>query len=148
MCSSDLILERVGILKINRFYWSQWKPWLPLTSSLAFLNNLTIGDKMNREEKITAIIKMFNENIADLKKIIKRTEHQSILFCLSIGDKIVGVDIQKSFIDNRTFAEIESHFSKRHIYHSILTDHDPKMCDHDGIFTYINDPSCRDMLSF
>lgn len=99
--------------------------------------------KMEHDEKITAIIKMFSKNIADLKETRIRPEHQSILFCLSIGDKIVGVDIQKSFMDDKTFAEIESHFSKRHIYHSILND---QMCDHEGVFVHANDPICREMF--
>ena len=33
------ILNRLGILKINRFYWNQRKPWLPLTSSLRLITN-------------------------------------------------------------------------------------------------------------
>lgn len=100
---------------------------------------------MNREGKISKIEEIFRKNIPTIDKIIKRKEHKSITFCLLIGDKVTGVDIQNSFIDNKTIQEIEAHFSERHIYHSILSDHEPKMCDHNGIFTYINDPSCRDM---
>ena len=102
---------------------------------------------MNRDEKISRIEEMFFENIPIIDKIIKRKQYKSITFCLVIGDKVIGVDIQKSFIDNKTFAEIESHFSERHIYHSLLSDQELKMCDHDGVFTCINDPSCRDMMS-
>jgi hypothetical protein len=101
---------------------------------------------MNREEKISKIKEMLHKNIPTIEKIIKRKEHESITLCLVIGKKVIGVDIQNSFIDNKTIQEIESHFSGRHIYHSILSDHEPKMCDHDGVFTYINDPSCRDMM--
>ena len=102
---------------------------------------------MNRDEKISRIEEMFFGNIPTIDKIIKRKQYKSITFCLVIVDKVIGVDIQKTFIDNKTFAEIESHFSERHIYHSILSDRELKMCDHDGVFTYINDPSCRDMMS-
>ena len=102
---------------------------------------------MEREEKIAKIEKMLSANIPTIEKIVRRLEHESITFCLVIGDKIVGVDIQKSFMDSKTIQEIEAHFSERHIYHSILSNHDPKLCDHDGVFTYINDPNCRDMLS-
>lgn len=101
---------------------------------------------MEHDEKITKIIEIFRKNIANLGEIIKRPEHKSVLFCLSIGDKVIGVDIQKSFIDNKTLAEIESYFSERHIYHSILSNRDPKMSDHDGIFVHIDDPICRDMF--
>lgn len=101
---------------------------------------------MNREEKISKIEKMFRDNIPSITKLVKREEHKSITFCLLITDKVVGVDIQYSFIDSKTFPEIESHFSNRHIYHSILSNHDPKICDHDGVLTYINDPICQNML--
>jgi hypothetical protein len=101
---------------------------------------------MNREKKSSKIEEMFHKNIPTIDKIIKRKQYKSITFCLVIGDKVIGVDIQKSFIDNKTFAEIESYFSKRHIYHSILSNSELKMCDHNGVFTYINDPSCRDMM--
>ena len=100
---------------------------------------------MNREEKVLKIEEIFLKNIPTIDKIIKRKEHESITFCLVIGNKVTGVDIQNSFIDNKTIQEIEAHLSERHIYHSILSNHELKMCDHDGIFTYINDPSCRDM---
>ena len=98
---------------------------------------------MSREEKSSKIEEMLSENIPTIEKTIKRKEHESITFCLVIGEKVIGIDIQNSFIDNKTFAEIESHFSERHIYHSILND---KMCDHDGVFVHANDPSCRDMM--
>lgn len=98
------------------------------------------------KKKFQKIEEMFHENIPTIDKIKKRKEHESITFCLVIGNKIVGVDIQKTFIDNKTIQEIEAHFSERHIYHSILSNRDPKMCDHEGVFTYINDPSCRDMF--
>ena len=97
---------------------------------------------MNREEKISKIEKMLHDNIPGIERLAKRGEHKSITLCLLIGDKVIGVDIQYSFIDEKTFQEIESHFSERHIYHSILSDHDPKMCDHNGVFTYIDDPIC------
>ena len=98
---------------------------------------------MEREEKISKIEEMLSENIPTIDKIIRRNEHESITFCLVIGDKVIGVDIQKSFIDGKTIQEIEDHFSERHIYHSILND---KMCDHKGVFVHANDPICRDML--
>ena len=101
---------------------------------------------MNREEKISKIEEMLHKNIPAIEKLIKREEHKSITFCLLVENKVIGVDIQNSFIDNKTFQEIEAHFSERHIYHSILSDHDPKMCDHDSVFTYINDPICQKML--
>ena len=101
---------------------------------------------MNREEKVLKIEEIFLKNIPTIDKIIKRKEHKSVTLCLVIGDKVIGVDIQKSFIDNKTIQEIEAHLSERHIYHSIVNNHELKMCDHDGIFTYINDPSCRDMM--
>ena len=101
---------------------------------------------MEHDEKITEIEEIFRKNVMGLNKIIKRPEHKSVLFCLSIGDKVVGVDIQKSFIENKTVNEIESYFSERHIYHSILSNRDPKMSDHDGIFVHIGDPICRDMM--
>ena len=98
---------------------------------------------MEREEKISKIEEMLFRNIPTIEKIRKRPEHASLLFCLFIGNKIVGVDIQKSFMDDKTFAEIESHFSKRNIYHSILND---QMCDHEGVFVHANDPICREMF--
>ena len=101
---------------------------------------------MEREEKVSKIEEMLRENIPTIHKIVRRPEHESITLCLVIGDKLVGVDIQKSFIDGKSIQEIENHFSKRNIYHSIISDHDPKLCDHNGVFTYINDPSCRDRL--
>lgn len=96
---------------------------------------------MNREEKIPKIEKMFHDNIPTIKKIRKRPEHASLLFCLFIDDKIIGVNIQYSFMDSKTFPEIESHFSDRHIYHSILS---AKACDHDGVFVHGDDPICRE----
>ena len=101
---------------------------------------------MNREEKISKIEKMLHDNISAIEQIKKIEEHKSITFCLLIGNKVIGVDIQYSFIDEKTFQKIESHFYERHIYHSILSDHDPKMCDHDGVFTYIDDPVCQKMF--
>ena len=98
---------------------------------------------MEYDEKISKIEDMLFVNIPTIEKIVKRKEHESVTFCLVIGDKLIGVDIQKSFMDNKTFAEIESHFSERHIYHSILND---QMCDHEGVFVHANDPSCRDMM--
>jgi hypothetical protein len=102
---------------------------------------------MEHDEKISKIEDMLRENIPTIEKIVRRPERESMTLCLVIWDKVIGVDIQKSFIDSRTIEEIEDHFSKRSIYHSILSDYDPSMCDHDGVFTYINDPSCRDMPS-
>jgi len=110
---------------------------------VSFLNNPTRGDKMERDKRISKIEEMFFENIPTVDKIIKRKEHESVTFCLVIGDKLIGVDIQKSFIDSKTIEGIKDHFSERHIYHSILND---KMCDHEGIFVHTNDPSCRDMM--
>lgn len=101
---------------------------------------------MEQDEKITEIIKMFHKAIAGIGEIIKRPEHKSILFCLPINDKIVGVDIQKSFIDDRTIDEIKAYFSERQIYPSILSNSEIKMSDHEGIFIHIDDPICLDML--
>ena len=101
---------------------------------------------MDREEKLSKIEKMLWENIPTIENITKRKGHESTTLCLVIGNKVIGVDIQYSFIAEKTFQEIESHFSERHIYHSILSGHDPKMCDHDGVFTYINDPVCQKMF--
>lgn len=98
---------------------------------------------MEREEKILKIEEMLFANIPTIEKIKMKPEHESLLFCLFIGSKIIGVDIQKSFIDNKTIQEIEAHFSGRHIYHSILND---KTCDHEGIFVHTNDPICREMF--
>jgi len=86
---------------------------------------------------------MLRKNIPTIDKIRIKPERDSLLLCLFIGNKIIGVDIQKSFIDNKTFAEIELHFSERHIYHSILND---QMCDHEGVFVNTNDPICREMF--
>jgi len=70
---------------------------------------------MTREEKISKIKEMLRKNISTIDKIVKRNEHESITFCLVIGDKVIGVDTQNSFIDNKTIQEIEAHFSERHI---------------------------------
>ena len=98
---------------------------------------------MEREEKISKIEEIFHDNVVGLNKIEKKPEHESVLFSLLIGDKVVGIDIQKSFIDNKTIQEIEAYFSERHIYHSILSD---KSSDLNGIFVDINDPICREMF--
>ena len=99
---------------------------------------------MTRDEKINEIVKLFHNNIIDLNEIKIWPEHKSTLFCLFIGNKVVSVDIQKSFIDNRTIDEIKSYFSVRHIYHTIISNSRYKMSDNNGIFIYINDPICRE----
>ncbi len=86
---------------------------------------------------------MFSNNIPTIDNIKIKPEHASLLFCLFIGDKVIGVDIQKTFIDDKTIQEIEGHFSEENLYHSILND---KMCDHKGVFVHANDPICREMF--
>jgi len=101
---------------------------------------------MNREEKSSKIEEIFRKNILTIGKIIKRKEHKSIMFCLLIENKIIGVDIQNSFIDDKTIQEIEAYFFDKHIYHSILGDGKHKLSDHGGIFIFIDDQICQNML--
>lgn len=101
---------------------------------------------MNREEKSFRIEEIFRKNIPTIDKIIKLKEHKSITFCLLIENKVTGVDIQNSFIDDKTIQEIEAYFSDYHIYHSIFGDGKHKLSDHDGIFISIDDPICQNML--
>ena len=101
---------------------------------------------MNREEKSSKIEEIFLKNIPTIDKIEKRKEHKSIMFCLLIGDKVTEVDIQNSFIDDRTIQEIEAYFSDKQIYYWILGDGKHKLSDHDGIFISIDGSICQNML--
>ena len=87
---------------------------------------------------------MLSENIPTIgKKIRMKPEHESLLFCLFIGNKVIGVDIQKSFIDSKTIQEIEDHFSEEHLYHAIFNDKSSALND---IFVDTNDLICRKMF--
>lgn len=103
----------------------------------------TRGDKMEREEKMLKIKEMFSKNIPTIEKIRIKPEHESMLLCLFIGNKVIGVDIQKSFIDNKTIQEIEAHFSEVHLYHVIFNDKSSALND---IFVDTNDLICREMF--
>ena len=107
--------------------------------------NIQQGAKMEQNEKIKFIKDLFEKNVHNVSSVKIKSEDQKEMFCLLVGNRSISVLIKNSFINKKTIEDIEKHFSKINIYHSIESDNTEKVIPKNDIVIWIDDPGCQEL---
>ena len=101
---------------------------------------------MEQNEKITFIKGLFEKNVHNISTPVEiRSEDQKKLFCLLVDNKIIGVLIKTSFINEKTTEEIEKHFNDISIYHFIENKGESNPLPKNDIVIWYDDPHCQEL---
>jgi len=100
---------------------------------------------MEQNEKIKFIKGLFEKNVHNVSSVKIKSEDQKEMFCLLVGNRSISVLIKNSFINKKTIEDIEKHFSKINIYHSIESDNTEKVIPKNDIVIWIDDPGCQEL---